>query len=164
MEYFDVLKSIIDKKQVPPEDISKHYAGVPAIKWLSANPMACYEANKINSCRGNKYVPAEAEYMYLKNAIKLKKNTYIPFDKKSEQNEVLIAAVAHYYKCSPEIAKEYLRILKKDEFIKISSRLTRGGNDTSVVLNTRVGNKSNVNITKKELQIAVSNYIKDFSA
>jgi hypothetical protein len=92
-EYFDVLKSIIDKKHIDQEDIETHYSGFMASRWLSANPMACYTVNLLNASRGNKFIPKIAEYKFMYNAIKLPKNTYLPFDKNDKEMKTIIEVI-----------------------------------------------------------------------
>ena len=150
-EYFDVLKSIITKEKISDEDISKHFAGWPAQVWLSGNPMACYAANAFNSARGNGKVPKEAEYRFLRNSIKLPKNTWIAFDKSEKDWAIIIKAIAYYFKTSNGVAKDYINILGGEKVIQIIEKMITIGNNTSKF--TEVENKKDDNLAKSLAKI-----------
>jgi len=127
-EYFDVLTSIINKKEISEEDIGKHFAGFPAIKWLSINPMACYAANQINSCRGNKYIPNSAEYRFLKQVIKLPKNTRLSFDKNDKEMKIIIDNLKVYFKAGVTTTIEYMNLLGGERLIPILEKIAQINN------------------------------------
>ncbi|MHB8097965.1 MAG: hypothetical protein ACYDD5_00035 [Sulfuricurvum sp.] len=118
-EYFDVLTSIINKKEVSNDDVSNHFVGFMAIKWLSINPMACYVSNQLNSARGNKYIPKEAEYRFLKESIKLPKNTKLSFDKNDKDTKVIIDNLMSIYKTGRNTILEYMDILGGEKIISL---------------------------------------------
>ena len=126
--YFEVLTSIINKKKISSDDINKHFAGFPAIKWLSINPMACYAANQLNSARGNKYIPKEAEYKFLKQSVKLPTNTKLSFDKNDKEMKVIIDALKVYFKTGNTTAEEYLNLLGGEKVIVILEKIAQLNN------------------------------------
>ena len=121
-EYFDVLKSIISKSNVSEEDVDKHFAGFLAVKWLSANPMACYAANSLNSARGNKHIPKSAEYKFLKNVIKLPKNTYLKFDKNDKEMQIIMTTLTKEFSVGPDNVEDYMQILGGERILKILNK------------------------------------------
>ena len=118
-EFFDVLNSIVNKKEIQEDDIDKHFNGFIAIKWLSGNPMACYTANILNSTRGNDKIPKHAEYKFLKESIKLPKNTRLSFDKIDKDINVIINVIMNEFKVGKNTAKEYINILPSEMLLKI---------------------------------------------
>jgi len=124
--YFDVLTSIINKKQIDDQSIDKHFSPFQAIRWLSNNPIACYESNKINIYSK---IPKSAEYRFLKNSIKLKKNTRLPFDKKDKDLKIIIKTICKEYKIGPETAKEYIKILPSKITLEILNKWAMTNNN-----------------------------------
>ena len=118
-EYFDVLKSIINKKPIDPADVETHYSGFMASRWLSANPMACYTVNLLNSTRGNCNIPKMAEYKFLLNSIKLPKNTYLPFDKNDKDMKTIIDVISREFSIGENSIKDYINILGGARILKI---------------------------------------------
>jgi hypothetical protein len=121
-EYFDVLKSIINKQNVPQDDIEKHFAGFMAVKWLSANPMACYTVNHLNSARGNKFIPKIAEYKFLKETIKLPKNTFLQFDKNDKDMQIILDVLVTEFRVGIENVQDYMKILGGERILKILNK------------------------------------------
>jgi len=124
-EYFDVLTSIINKKQIPDEDVKKHFSGYAAIKWLSAHPKSLYEANFINSARGNKYIHSLEEYKALKYIISLPKNTYLKFDKTDKHMKTILNILKMHFSVGPITAQDYFKLLPGIEIIKILELYSR---------------------------------------
>jgi hypothetical protein len=110
--YFDVLNSIINKKDIEEEYIEKLFNPFTASIYLSnTHPVACYFTNNINSCRGSFKIPKIAEYKFLKNTIKLPKGTRIVFSKKEEHIKIIIKFLQKEFKTSKEGTLEYISIL-----------------------------------------------------
>lgn len=128
-EYFDVLTSIINKKPVADDDVNKHFAGFMAVKWLSANPMACYAANTLNSARGNKFIPKIAEYKFLKNVVKLPTNTRLPFDKNDKELKLIMEILTREFKVGPENVQDYMKILGGEKILKILNKYAQWQNN-----------------------------------
>jgi len=127
-EYFDVLTSIINKKKIIDEDVNTHFTGFQAVKWLSVNPMACYTANQINSCRGIKFVPSIAEYKFLKETIKLAKNTRLSFDKSEKDINIIMKALVKYFKTNANTTKEYIKVLGNKRISEILEEIAQTSN------------------------------------
>jgi len=118
-EYFTVMTSIINKKNISDELILQHYNGWAAFKWLSGHPQALYESNLLNTARGNKYIGKIEEYKTLKGLIHLKPNTYIKMDKNDKLLNTLIKLITTHYQVGKSTAKEYLKTLSYDELVKL---------------------------------------------
>jgi len=127
-EYFDVLTSIINKKQISEEDIQKHFVTYTTIVWLSRNPMACYAANQLNSCRGNKYIPKDVDYKFLKESIKLPKNSRLEFDKNDKEMKIIENAIRTYFKTGKSTAREYMAILGGKRIVEILEKMAQLNN------------------------------------
>jgi len=126
--YYDVLTSIVNKKKIDDEYIIKNFSGFPAIKWLSINPMACYTANKINSVRGVRFIPSIAEYKFLKESIKLPKNTKLSFDKKDKDMDIITKNLMIYFKTNSRTVDEYKQILGGNRILKILEKISQPTN------------------------------------
>jgi len=117
--FFDVLTSVINKKEMPHKDVKKHFSSFAAQKWLSSNPMAAWTANKINSARGSFNIPNTAEYLFLKSAIKLPKTTFLKFDKKTAAVDAIVEAFASKYNCNSQLARTYICLIPFNQFKQI---------------------------------------------
>ena len=135
--YFDVQASIINKKPITDESITKHFVGFTAVKWLSINPLACHTANVISSARGNKYIPKEAEYRFLKNTIKLPKNTYLKDNKTQKEYNIVMKALQGYYSVGRNTMNDYLSILGGEKIMETLDKLCINSNkmtkDASII-------------------------------
>ena len=127
-EYFDVLNSVINKKQISDEDLKKHFVSYPTIVWLSKNPMACYASNQLNSCRGNKFIPKKADYLFLKGSIQLPKNTRLAFDKNDKEMKIIETAIKNYYKTGKSTAREYMKMMGGVRIITLLEKLAQLNN------------------------------------
>jgi len=147
-EFFDVLTSIINKKPISDEDIKKHYTGFVTNKWLSNNPMACYVVNQVQSTRGNKFIPVEAEYRFLKNSIKMNNNTRLAFDKNDKCYNTIIETVKSIYNVGNTTAEEYIKILGGKRLVAILEKRamlsnTHTSDNTILSLREAINNKKN---------------------
>lgn len=110
--YFDVLNSIVNKKDIPDESVEKLFNPYMANTYLAdTHAAACYYTNQINSCRGSTKIPKIAEYKFLKNIIKLPPKTRLVFNKKEEHLKIIIKFLQKEFKVSKEGSLEYIKIL-----------------------------------------------------
>ena len=118
-EYFDVLTSIISKKPISDEDVMKHFSGWHTMTWLSNHPRAVWEANIINSARGNKFMSKLAEYKALKGVIKIPRNTFLKADKKDKHSKVILDVLMKHFGIGKTTAVDYFNILSGEQVLKI---------------------------------------------
>lgn len=118
--FFDILTSIVNKKEIPDEIIKKQFNSFIALNWLSNHPAGLLIGNYLNASRGNSSINDFVGYKFLRNAINLPKNTFIKYSKKQKQEE-LLELIEKKYKCSYETAREYLEILPDSEIKKIKA-------------------------------------------
>lgn len=118
-EYFDVLTSIVNKKNISEEDILKHFNGWHAMTWLSNHPRAVWEANELNSARGNKFIGKMQEYKTLKGLIHIPKNTFLKADKKDKHSKVILDVIMRHYGVGKTTAVDYFNILSGVQIIKL---------------------------------------------
>ena len=117
--YFDVMTSIISKKNVSEEDILKHFNGWQTIVWLGNHPRAVYEANVLNSCRGNKYIGKIQEYKALKGLIHLPRNTFLKNDKTDKHKKTIREVLTRHFRVGKMTAGEYYNILNGKQILDI---------------------------------------------
>ena len=129
--FFEVQNSIVNNKNISDESVKKHFVGFMAVKWLSMNPMACYVANTISSTRGNKYIPKEAEYRFLKNSIKLPKTTYLKDNKSVKDYNHVLGALQIYYAVGRSTMKDYINILGGERILIVLNKLSMGNTSTT---------------------------------
>jgi len=128
--FFDILTSIVNKKNIPQDIIEKDFSPFVAVTWLSNNPTGLLVGNFLNASRGNSKIDNFNSYLFLKNGINLPKNTFIKFPKKQkeeiEKSEIL-KAISIKYKLSEEKSKEYFEIIKNsDDEIDNLKQLLKG--------------------------------------
>lgn len=128
LSYFDVLKSVITKIEVPDEDIEKHFVPFVSMKWLSRDAKTCHSINTLNSTRGLQFIPKKDEYIFLKKVVKLPKNKYIEFDKNDKEYDIILLAIAVHFKCGKQTAKEYMKILGGEKIITLLEKLAQINN------------------------------------
>ena len=124
-EYFDVLTSIINKKNIPDEAVLKHFNGWQTMVWLSNHPRAVYEANELNSARGNKYIGKLQEYKTLKGLIHIPKNTFLKSDKADKNNKIILDVLMRHFQVGKTTAIAYFNILKGDRVLDIIEMYAR---------------------------------------
>jgi hypothetical protein len=123
--YFDVLTSIINKKNISDGDVLKHFSGFAAIKWLSSHPKALYEANILNSARGVKFIKSLEEYKALKGLVQIPKNTYLKFDKTDKNLKTVLKTIQKHYSVGKTTAQEYYKILPLENITAILEQYSR---------------------------------------
>ncbi len=124
-EYFEVMTSIINKKKISDDLVLQHFNGWGAMIWLSAHPKALYEANLINSARGNKYIDKLSEYKALKGIIKIPKSTFLKMDKLDKDRKIILKTIKNHFNVGNSTAEKYYNILNGRELIKIFERYSR---------------------------------------
>lgn len=117
--YFDVLTSVISKKNISEEDIEKHFNGWQTMTLLMNHPKAVWEANQINSARGNKFITKAAEYKALKGLISIPKNTFLKSDKADKHSIVILNTLMKFFKVGKTTAVDYFKILPGKEITRI---------------------------------------------
>lgn len=118
-EYFDVLTSIVNKKEIKEEDILKHFNGWHTMTWLAYHPRAVWEANKVNSARGNKFIGKLQEYKALKGLINIPKKTYIKADKTDKHAKVILDVIMRHFSVGKTTSIDYFKILPGENIIKL---------------------------------------------
>jgi len=124
-DYFDVMTSIVNKKKISEDLILQHFNGWGTVKWLSGHPKALYEANMINSARGNKFIGKIQEYKALRGLIQIPKNTYLKMDKADKHMNTIINLIKNHFQVGTFTAKDYYNILPGSEIIKLLERYGR---------------------------------------
>jgi len=150
--YFDVLKSVITKEDIPKELILKHFSPFLVIKWLSYDFKSCYNINSLNSAKGLNLIPKEVEYLFLKRTINLPKKTFIPFDKNNKDFSYIIKYLSIYFKTGKNTTIEYMKILKAKRIIELLEKLAMLDNkyitDKNIIDLRKAINSQKINIQK----------------
>jgi len=144
--YFEVLQSVVNKREIPDEDVLRLYNGFLTIKYLGANIQACHQSNFINSCRGNLRVPKLAEYKALKNIITVPKNTYIKFDSGAKLSHEINLILQEHFHINSQLATVYAKALGFREVLKIvekTARISQDINQLKGEIRERVINRRN---------------------
>jgi len=123
ISYWDVQKSVITKQRISEENIIKHFTPFMTITWLSVDPRTCYETNELNTAIGLKYIPKIDEYKFIRNKVKLPKNKYIPMDKNDKHWNIIILAVAEYYRVGKVTANDYIKMMGGPRIINLLERI-----------------------------------------
>jgi len=121
--YFDVLKSVINKHRIDDEIVNKHFVPFMALTWISVDPKTCYETNELNTARGLNYIPKLDEYKFLRSKVKLPRGKFIPFDKNDKHMNIIILAIADYYRVGKVTAQEYIKMMGGDRIIELLERI-----------------------------------------
>jgi len=108
-EFFDVMNSVSNKREVSPEDVNKHFTGFLYVRNYSIHPQVCYKLNFLNSAQGLNYIPKIAEYKFIRNSVPRGAN--FKFDKKDKNYEIIVDAIMDEFMCGYNTAEEYMKML-----------------------------------------------------
>jgi len=128
-DFFNTLSSLVNKKKIEKKSIEKDFSSYMAMSWLSNNMQAAYQANKFNILPLSSSMSKLVQYNFIKENIKIKRNTFIKFKKTDKDIEIIREAVARYYNVNNFRAKEYMKLLNKEEIRKILTTMSYSGND-----------------------------------
>jgi hypothetical protein len=81
-------------------------------------------AHEMNSMAASK-IPKKWAFDFYKFAIKSKKKRFSAWAKSSSSADIL--TVSNYYKCSKQIAEQYLKVLTQDDIKELEAKMFRGG-------------------------------------
>lgn len=104
-----------------PEETEKQYIPFLANKGFSYFNDTIFHANEMNRHHG---LFRDAQYRYYLSVLRPRKR----FSKwnKNEKNEDL-DTIQEYYQCNRTVAKGYLKILSKEDLVKINNKMNKGG-------------------------------------
>jgi Bacteriophage clamp loader A subunit len=120
----ECLPSLLEKNEylIETEEDEKSYSPFMVNKSLSAHIDCILHANAMNL---NHQLDKKLQYDYLFHSIRKYKRKYQKWMKFNETKD--ISLVKEYYQCNANIAKDYLRILSKDQLKTIEEKLDKGG-------------------------------------
>ena len=121
---FDVMSTVVNKRFMPTEEELKLLNSFILVRYISNDSFGINIANVINTYHK---MPIKAQYLYARFALKDKIN-YINYPKKKEQpNKEIIEIICKEYKCSDNIAMDYIERLPKEILDSIITKHTAHG-------------------------------------
>ena len=106
---YNVMKSSVDKSFKPTEEEIKTLNSFFLVRYISNDPNSIYIANILNC--NVKNIPIEAQYNFVRNST-LSKVAFINYPKKEKLvSDKELKLIMSYYKCSANVAKDYIKIL-----------------------------------------------------
>ena len=118
--YFNTITKT--KKDIWEEGSEKVYSNYQVNRLLSNFTDSIIYANEVNLVPR---IPAKWHYYYMLNS--LRSNSRFSGKKEVDKDLDNIVLVAEAFKCNTRRAKEYLKLLSKDQLDVIKKRLDKGG-------------------------------------
>ena len=121
MNPFDVVTTLSHtKKPIIDSSNENDYNAFMVNRAFSYYPDTIMHAQEMNT---NHHLPGMLQHDYYLRALRPKKRFSKWFKKDQDKTVDLVAA---YYTCSPRRAREYLRVLTKDQVKQITEVMTNG--------------------------------------
>lgn len=119
---FDILKNVSCNKDASAlNEPYEEYSPFIFNRYLAAEKDCLFAVSMMNERRN---IPQNVQNLFYFHAL-TKRNRFFKFEKKEKKNDLDI--IMKYYKCSYSVAKEYMKILTKEQIEIITQRMDIGG-------------------------------------
>jgi hypothetical protein len=121
---FDVANSLSSTKTSDWSECETLYEPFMINRFFSNHYDTTLIANEMNSVAASK-IPKKWAFDFYKFAIKSKKKRFSAWAKSTSSTDIL--TVSNYYKCSKQIAEQYLKVLTQADIEELKFKMYRGG-------------------------------------
>ena len=114
---FAIMASAVKKDFIPTEAELKTINSFMMCRWISNHPVGIEIANFLNNATE---IPIDVQYWFVRNT--MHNVRYITYPKKTSAADKDIETLTKYYDCNYAVAKQYYKILPKEELEKILNK------------------------------------------
>lgn len=114
---FQIMKSAIDRTFIPNQSEMNQINSFLFTRWISNHPFGIKIAEFINNSTD---VPINAQYWLARST--LQSVRYIAYPKKEDTKDKDIQLLSEHYNINYSLAREYHRMLPKEELEKIKNK------------------------------------------
>jgi hypothetical protein len=119
---FAIMSSAVKKDFIPSPEELKNINSFMMCRWISNHPAGVQVANMLNNATD---IPIDAQYWFVRST--MHNIRYIAYQKKSSDIDKDLEVLSNHYQCNIALAKQYYKILPKEELNKILTKYNHVG-------------------------------------